>query len=243
MPDAAAPRRVVLASRRFERDRRSFAAKYPAFDSALRAFARFRVVRANGEAYDAKDGRTTAGMDGLRRWHAVHGKAIVLYDLPPGRLVLLAVVEHDAIERPAALAALCARFAAWGDGDLAPAPLLLADPEIEAAFDAQAAEIARLRSALAREQAEARAARADAEAAWELAQARPPIVPEGARETAERFGPWLRRVRLERGMTQAEVAASAGLSQAAISHYERGAGQPFHEYRARIEAALRADAP
>ncbi len=244
--DALAARRAILASRRFARERRSFAAKYPSFDAALRDFVRFRVSAANGEPYDAKDGRVTAAATGLRRWHAVHGKALVLYDLPPGRLVLLAVVEHAALDRPAALSALHAQFAALAPDDLAPVPLLLADAEVEAAFHAQAAEIARLRSALAREQAEIRTARADADAAWELAQAE-----QAAREAAdtvvpyapvvvpaEGFGSWLRRVRLERGMTQAEVADLAGVTRVTVNQYERGVRPPSPGYRARIEAVL-----
>lgn len=168
---------------------------------------------------------------------------------------LLAVVEHDALDRPAAAVALRDAFAAFGPEDFTPVPLLLADAGTEAAFEAQAGEIERLRADLAQSQAETRKARADAVAAFALAEAeetrrreaeaalervRRNVAPAAVARAPRResFGAWLRRRRAEAGLTQAEMADEAGVSQGAISTYEREVLPPSPEYRARIEAAL-----
>lgn len=247
--DAPTAPRAVLATRRFLRERRAFTAKYPAFDAALRGFVRFRAAATTGEPYDAKDGRMSGSLPGYRRWHAVHGKAVVLYDIAGDAVRLLAVVEHDALDRPAAAVALRDAFAASGADDFTPAPLLLADAETEAAFEALRDEAHTLRARLAEERAARARAEADTAAAMDLAHAE-----QARREAAEAevggvaagvtapphepFGVWLRRTRMERGLTQQRLAAMVGLSGPAICRYEAGHEPGLPESRAAIEAAL-----
>ena len=148
----------VLATRRFLRDRRDFAGKYQEFNDNLRAFLRFRVGARPFDAYDPKDG-VMVGMNGLRRWHAVRGKALVLYAHDAEAVRLFAVTEHDGVEDDHKLR--IARGFMNGNGtDLQPAPMLLADASVETAYEAVSSGFARLRD----ENQELRAALARAEA-------------------------------------------------------------------------------
>ena len=53
------------------------------------------------------------------------------------------------------------------------------------------------------------------------------------------FGPLLRELRLEAGLTQAALAERAGLSVRAVQHLERSLGQPQRETARRLVTALR----
>jgi len=53
------------------------------------------------------------------------------------------------------------------------------------------------------------------------------------------FGTLLRQHRLAAGLTQADLAARAGISERAVQHLERGLGQPQRETMRRLSAVLR----
>jgi len=56
--------------------------------------------------------------------------------------------------------------------------------------------------------------------------------------SAPNLGTLLRRLRRERGLSQAQLAREAGVSQAVVSYYERGMNAPSPKVLERIEAAL-----
>lgn len=56
--------------------------------------------------------------------------------------------------------------------------------------------------------------------------------------TAPNLGTLLRRVRRDRGVSQAQLARDIGVSQAAVSYYERGMNAPSPQVLKRIEAVL-----
>src|SRR5438309_671419 len=55
---------------------------------------------------------------------------------------------------------------------------------------------------------------------------------------AERFGPRLRELREEAGLTQQQLAEKAGLSQRAVSHWEQGLREPAWSNEVALARAL-----
>lgn len=61
-------------------------------------------------------------------------------------------------------------------------------------------------------------------------------------ETENLFGARLRKARISRGLSQAELAAQVGVIQAHISHLEVGRYTPSFDLLLKITEALRVDA-
>ena len=90
--------RIVMASRRFQKDFLEFRKKYDDLDQTLREFLDFRVSHRPDEAFGLKDGRMSEPASKFRRCHLVHGKAILIYQLHGSEIRLVTIEEHNAVE-------------------------------------------------------------------------------------------------------------------------------------------------
>jgi hypothetical protein len=88
--------RVVLASRRFQKDYLSFLRKYTDLEGNFREFLAWRQSHRPDESFGAKDGRMAGSK--FSRCHLVHGKAVVIYQLYGSEIRLIAIDEHNAVE-------------------------------------------------------------------------------------------------------------------------------------------------
>ena len=90
--------RVVMASRRFPKEYTEFLKKYDDLKDSLRDFLTFRQTHLPNESFGSKDARLTSPASAnskLRRYHVVHGRAILIYQLYGSEIRLIAMLEHD----------------------------------------------------------------------------------------------------------------------------------------------------
>ena len=59
--------------------------------------------------------------------------------------------------------------------------------------------------------------------------------------SATGFGPFLRQLRAEAGLSQEQLAARLGTTQSAVARWERGRGRPRLETLERLAVVLQAD--
>ena len=90
------PSRIVLASRRFQKDYPDFLRKYSDLEPTFREFLQFRAEHRPDESFGSKDSRMTGSK--FHRCHLIHGKAIVIYQLHGREIRLVAMEEHNAVE-------------------------------------------------------------------------------------------------------------------------------------------------
>lgn len=88
--------RIVLASRRFQKDYPDFLRKYTDLEPTFREFLQFRADHRPDEPFGSKDSRMTGSK--FHRCHLIHGKAIVIYQLHGREIRLVAMEEHNAVE-------------------------------------------------------------------------------------------------------------------------------------------------
>lgn len=95
--EIAPPLREVVAPSQFFSEIAAFAHKYPDLEAKLERFIQFRRAARPDQPFNDKDSPLTH-MQGYRRCHLIYGKAILIYAIERDRLILLRMVEHDALE-------------------------------------------------------------------------------------------------------------------------------------------------
>ena len=88
--------KLVLATRRFQREYPRFLRKYTDLKPNFRNFLSFRATARPDQSFNAKDSRVPK----TKLWHChlIHGKAILIYQLHGAELRLISINDHNAIE-------------------------------------------------------------------------------------------------------------------------------------------------
>src|SRR5690242_18642816 len=88
--------KVVVASRRFQREYPQFLRKYTDLETNFRDFLVFRADARPDQSFNSKDGRLSGTK--FHRCHLVHGKAILVYQLHGSEIRLIALDDHNMVE-------------------------------------------------------------------------------------------------------------------------------------------------
>ena len=95
--------RHIVATDRFNSDYREFAHKYKDLQSKLEDFLQYRKTSRPDQPFNTKDSPMMA-VNGVRRCHLVHGRALLLYVITDDEIRLIDIVDHGEIDGKASVA-------------------------------------------------------------------------------------------------------------------------------------------